>query len=170
MAKPGKRNPFLSGFLLGLFVGLALAVTVAVLVTRDNPFVAKAPLQQAGGTTTGTPAIPPAEAPKYEFYQALPEGQTGSAPAAPAPAGTIYFLQAGAYGNAADADQVKARLALLGFEAQILLPTQNGGPTLYRIRIGPFKSLDELNIARARLTQSGMETILVKISPQQEKQ
>jgi cell division protein FtsN len=169
MAKPGKKNPFLSGFLLGLFVGLALAVAVALFVSRDNPFVAKGSVQQVDGASPAPSAAPPAEAPKYDFYKALPDGQISTLPA-PAPAGPVYFLQAGAYGNAADADQVKARLALLGFEAQILLPTQNGGPTLYRIRIGPFKSLDELNTARARLTQSGMETILVKISPQQEKQ
>jgi cell division protein FtsN len=59
---------------------------------------------------------------------------------------------------------LKARLALLGFEAKVL-SEQEGEKTLHKVRIGPYKSLDELNIARTRLTQGGMETILVKISP-----
>jgi cell division protein FtsN len=164
MANSGKKNPFLSGFLLGLFAGLGLSIVVALLVTRNNPFTGGSPAHDAG---SAQPASPPTEAPKYEFYQALPEGQPGATPS-PAPPTPVYFLQAGAYGNAADADQVKARLALLGFEARILLPTQDGESALYRIRIGPYKSLDELNSARARLTQSGMETILVKIAPQQQ--
>lgn len=162
MAGTGKKNPFLNGFLVGLFAGLALAVTVAVLVTRNNPFVEKPPAQSTGASSPASPA----EAPKYEFYQALPEGQAGSAPAAAATA-TVYFLQAGAYGNAADADQVKARLALLGYEAKIF-SAQEGETLLHKVRIGPYKSLDELNTARARLTQSGVETLLVKIAPQQE--
>jgi cell division protein FtsN len=158
MAGTGKKNPFLSGFLVGLFAGLGLAVTVAVLVTRNDPFVGKTPAQGAGSPSPAAPA----EAPKYEFYQSLPEGQPGSAPAVPA-----YFLQAGAYGNAADADQVKARLALLGYEARIL-SVQEGEKALHKVRIGPYKSLDELNTTRTRLTQSGVETMLVKIAPQQE--
>jgi cell division protein FtsN len=165
MASSGKKkNPFFSGFLVGLFVGLGLAVAVAVLVTRNNPFVEKGAEQDSGSSSPATPA----EAPKYEFYQALPEGQPGSMPSAPAVA-PVYFLQAGAYGNAADADQVKARLALLGFEAKIL-SAQEGETMLHKVRIGPYKSLDELNSARARLTQGGVETILVKIAPQQQEE
>jgi cell division protein FtsN len=164
MASPGKKNPFLSGFLVGLFVGLGLAIVVAVLVTRNNPFVE----QETKPVSSSAPATAPAEAPKFDFYPALPEAQPGSAPAA-AQVEPTYFLQAGAYGNAADADQVKARLALLGFEANVL-SAQEGETTLHKVRIGPYKSLDELNSARARLTQAGIETILVKIAPpQQEK-
>lgn len=165
MAGAGKKNPFLSGFLLGLFAGLALAVMVALLVTRSNPFTS-AP---ARGARSAEPAGQPAEAPKYEFYQALPGNQPGAMPPA-APASPVYFLQAGAYGNASDADQIKARLALLGFEAKIL-SAQEGDAMLHKVRIGPYAGLDELNSARTRLTQNGVETMLIKIAPpQQEKQ
>ena len=164
MATSGKKkNPFLSGFLLGLLVGLGLSVAVAMLVTRNNPFVEKGDVAPSTG---GSAPAAPSEAPKYDFYQALPEGQTSNLPAAPAAVET-YFLQAGAYGNAAEADQVKARLALLGFEAKIL-SAQEGEKMLHKVRIGPYKSLDELNTARARLTQGGVETILVKSSSQQQ--
>lgn len=162
MAKPGKSNPFLNGFLVGLFAGLALAIVVVLMVSSSNPFVEKGLLQGSSGQQAGTPA----EAPKYDFYQSLPQGAADGAPV-PDASNPIYFLQAGAYGNAADADAVKARLALLGFEAKVL-NSREGEAMLHKVRIGPYKSLDELNIARARLTQGGMETILVKIPPQQQ--
>ncbi len=166
-----KKNPFLGGFLVGLFTGLALAVAVALLVTRSNPFVEKAP-GQAG---TGAAPAAPAEAPKFEFYQAPLEDRPDSASAAPrAPAAApapraIYFLQTGAFGNVADAEEEKARLALLGFEARIS-SVQEGTTMLHKVRTGPYKSMDELNTDRARLTQNGVETMLVKIAlPQEEK-
>lgn len=163
MARPGKNNPFLSGFVLGLFAGLGLSVVVALLVTRNNPFTGGSPAQDASSAST---ASAPVEAPKYEFYQTLPEGGPGTMPPATPPS-PIYFLQAGAYGNAAEADQVKARLALMGFEAKIL-SAQEGEKLLHKVRIGPYQGLDELNTARARLTQNGVDTILVKIAPQQQ--
>ena len=162
MARTSGNNPFLNGFLAGLFVGLGLAVAVALLVTRNNPFVGKPP---RAGTGASTPAAP-AEAPKYEFYQTLPEAESGGRPAT-AVAATTYFLQAGAFGNAADAEEMKARLALLGFEAKIL-NSQEGQTLLHKVRIGPYKSLDELNTVRARLTQGGVETMLVRIGPKPE--
>jgi cell division protein FtsN len=162
MAVRHSKNPFFSGFLTGLFVGLGLAVLVAVLVTRNNPFVD----QEPEPVRDGVPAAAPAEAPKYEFYQPSPTGPAGSAPA-PAEAEATYFLQAGAYGNPADAEQVKARLALLGFEADIF-SAQEGEALLHKVRIGPYKSLDELNTARSRLTQGGIDTILVKTAPPQQ--
>jgi len=39
---------------------------------------------------------------------------------------------------------------------------------LHKVRIGPYKSLDELNTVRARLTQGGVETMLVRIGPKPE--
>jgi cell division protein FtsN len=159
----GKKNPFFAGFLAGLFVGLALAIAVALLVTHSSsPVVKEESVQPAAGATASAPA----EAPKYEFYQSPSGEQPGPAAAPAAAAGTRYFLQAGAYGNAAEADQLKARLALLGFEAKIV-SAQEGDVTLHKVRIGPYPSLDELNVARARLTQGGMETILIKISPEE---
>lgn len=165
MAGSSKKNPFLSGFLLGLLAGLALAIAFALLVTRNNPFVQSSAVQDTSSSSESTKSSTPIEAPKYEFYKTLPEEQTGSATIAPPP-GPAYFLQAGAYGNAAEADQIKAKLALLGFEAKVLI-ANDGEKMLHKIRLGPYKSLDELNTARARLTQSGIETILVKTSQEE---
>lgn len=164
MAASGKKNPFFSGFLTGLAVGLGLALVVAWLVTRNNPFTEQASTQAVAGTASAPPV--PAEAPKYEFHPAPNEGDAQQQ-AAELVSGVAYFLQAGAFASAADADEMKARLALLGFEAKTLAMQENGG-VLYKSRIGPYRSLDELNRARARLTQGGIETMLVKTGPKQE--
>jgi Cell division protein len=163
MARASGKNPFLNGFLVGLFVGLALAVAVALLVTRNNPFVDKT---RGTGTSASAPEAP-LEAPKYEFYQTLPGPESDSEPAPATLAATTYYLQAGAFGNAADAEEMKARLALLGFEAKTLA-AQEGETLLHKVRLGPYKSLDELNTVRARLTQGGVETMLVRIGPKPE--
>lgn len=162
MATSSNKNPFLSGFALGLLTGLVLAVGVALLVTRNNPFVGNTP------SDTATPAhsqSAPADAPRYEFGETAATGLV-TEPTSPAmPASSGYFLQAGAFTRAADAEQMKARLALLGFEARVLLVPGKEAP-LSKVQIGPYKALDELNNARARLTQNDIDTILVKIPPQ----
>jgi len=165
MAGPSKNNPFLAGFLAGLLAGLALSVTVALLVTRNNPFVQDGSPPGADRSAQSNSSGTPIEAPKYDFHQADPEAETGGM-ARPATSGPTYFLQAGAYGNFADADQLKARLTLLGFEAKILI-ANDGDKMLHKIRLGPYKSLDELNTARARLTQNGIDAILVKTTQEE---
>jgi len=72
-----------------------------------------------------------------------------------------YLLQAGAFRSRDDADAMRAKLALLGFEAKVLGADVNG-QTLFRVRLGPYAQLDELNKARARLAESGVEASVVR--------
>ena len=78
-------------------------------------------------------------------------------------AGEQYFLQAGAFPNSADADNLKARLALLGFEAAIQTAELPGKGLWHRVRLGPYTSLDELNKVRAALIQNEIKAQLVKV-------
>jgi cell division protein FtsN len=73
------------------------------------------------------------------------------------------MLQAGAFQNAADADNLKARLALLGFEATIETSTMADKGTLHRVRVGPYTSVEELNRTRDTLKQNGVQTTLIKL-------
>ena len=71
------------------------------------------------------------------------------------------YLQTGSFQNAADADNQKAKLALMGAEAsvqQVMLQDK----VWYRVRLGPFKKQDELNHMRAELASQGIEANLVK--------
>lgn len=74
---------------------------------------------------------------------------------------TPLFLQAGSFSTAQDADNQKAKLAFMGVEAvvqQVMIQDK----TLYRVRVGPYAKIDELNRARAELAKSGIDAQLAK--------
>ncbi|MGH8701120.1 MAG: SPOR domain-containing protein, partial [Burkholderiales bacterium] len=74
-----------------------------------------------------------------------------------------FFLQAGAFQNAPDADSLRARLALLGIEARIQTATLPDKGEWHRVRVGPYTSVEELGRTRETLKQNGVETILIKV-------
>lgn len=73
----------------------------------------------------------------------------------------IYFLQAGAFRETSDAENAKAKLALIGFEASISARTSDSGP-LYRVRIGPFNQLEVMTRARSKLSDNGVDVAVVR--------
>ena len=85
------------------------------------------------------------------------------APAAAAASQDVYFIQAGAFQNPADADNQKARLAILGFESNVEPTTLPDKGTFYRVRLGPYTKIDELNKVRQALAQNGIDANLVKL-------
>ena len=130
----------------------------------------------------GDPIPQDSDKPRFDFYKILP----GNAEAIPDPKSTDskegdqkqsdanknkvlkeealkepLFLQTGSFQNAADADNQKAKLALLGTEAsvqQVMLQEK----VWYRVRLGPFKKMDELSNVRSELAKQGVETNIVK--------
>ena len=73
----------------------------------------------------------------------------------------VYLLQAGAYRSPNEAESMKARLALMGFETQVVTADVNGS-TLHRVRVGPYSGLDAMNRARARLAENGVEATVLR--------
>ena len=125
-----------------------MAVTPPAAPGTDAPAIA----QPAPG------AVPPT----------APAAATTDAPAAPKAAATetpadktTYLLQAGAFKGQEDAEAMKVKLALVGFEARIVMAEVNG-VTFYRVRVGPYGQLDDLNRARTRLAENGVEASVVR--------
>lgn len=73
----------------------------------------------------------------------------------------IYYLQSGAYREQGDAENARARLALLGFEARVSEMASPSG-TLYRVRLGPYGQVDAMNRVRAKLTEGGVDAVVVR--------
>ena len=73
----------------------------------------------------------------------------------------VYFLQAGAFREVSDAENTRARLALLGFEAVISDRNSDSG-LLHRVRIGPYNQVEAMNRARAKLIDSGVDVAIVR--------
>jgi cell division protein FtsN len=70
------------------------------------------------------------------------------------------MLQVGAYKSAEDADAARARLALLGLDAKVS-DIQSEGSTVYRVRLGPYGKLDDLDGIRRTLADNGIDAQLV---------
>lgn len=74
---------------------------------------------------------------------------------------TPLFLQAGSFSTAQDADNQKAKLAFMGVEA-VIQQVMIQDKTFYRVRVGPFTRIDELNKTRAELAKNGIDAQLAK--------
>jgi len=85
----------------------------------------------------------------------------------PAATQDVYFIQVGAFQNPADADNQKARLAILGYESSVEPANLPDKGTWYRVRMGPYSKVDEINRIRQSLAQNGIEASLVKIKEPQ---
>lgn len=187
-SKPaGKNNAFLTGLLLGVILGIGVSIGVAVMVTGGkSPFVehknATPPPDAPTSLSSNKPednAVPdqngetkPA-ANRFDFYKILPgESQvteqeiqkSKDAQKAETQAGNEnYFLQVGAFQTEQEADNMKAKLALLGMEAIVQTATVPDKGVWHRVRVGPFNDLDQISKARAELTKNGFNTDLIKI-------
>jgi cell division protein FtsN len=73
-----------------------------------------------------------------------------------------YFVQAGAYSRPDDAEQQRARLAMMGVGARVMEREQSGR-MVYRVRVGPFDGRDEAETMQSRLATSGVEASLVRV-------
>jgi cell division protein FtsN len=183
--RPGGRRSG-GSLLAGIFIGLALGLIIALIVAwyinkMPNPFSTRAPASRTD-TSKGAPPAAPAPVPdkggkstdgkqRFDFYKILP----GSEEAAPdqrardgkkpadAEGKEAFFLQAGAFSNAPEADNMKARLALLGVEAMIQTSPATDKALLHRVRMGPYTSIDELNRTRETLKQNGIATTLIRV-------
>lgn len=171
-----------SGIMIGVLVGLAAAAGVAVWVGHSNPFAERsATTDTKSAKTTKTPAAPangeivdplakataPASAPRFDFYKILPGNQnSATGPEAAKPQtphdSEQYYLQAGAFPSAEDADNLKARLALMGYESDIQTVDIPDKGIWHRVRLGPYKA-DDLKKVQATLAQNNISTTTVKI-------
>ena len=110
----------------------------------------------------------PEAKPRFDFYKILPgieEPVTESDLKQSQSKGNKdqYYLQAGAFQSEAEADNMKAKLALIGVEASIQTATLPDKGVWHRVRVGPFNNVDELNKARTSLAQNGIQSSLVKV-------
>lgn len=89
-------------------------------------------------------------------------GQANLAPQAATADPFVYMVQAGAFRNRGDADALKAKLALLGIDANVSQRDQ-AGRVVYRVRLGPFNEKAQAESMRVRLQRSNFENTLVRV-------
>ena len=124
----------------------------------DAEIRAQAKAEQRQPATPAAPASPAPGAPPA-VSQDITAAPASALP--PPAANSGYLLQVGAFPNAADAEALKAKLALQGFVASVQ-PSNINGQTYHRVRLGPFTSATELETTRQRLAGAGIHAIALK--------
>jgi len=169
--------PFATGLMIGLFVALIVYLKehqpgffipeppeLVIKDTRGN----QADSREEESTGSGIPE------PQFDFYQILPnlevnvsEWETDEDEQVyaenTADESSVYILQVGSFSEYVAADEVKARLALLGIPADIQRVVINGRDIRHRVRIGPYTDPEKLHEARDRLVANGLEFMLLKL-------
>ena len=184
--KPGQLPGW--AWMLG---GLAIGLFVAFLVYLNNNIhpSKKTNLVQAFKETMHdardvrkdkdkAPPPPPKAEPKtadkpkpsFDFYTILPELEVAvpeqelaakSQKPTAADDKSEYILQAGSFRDFKQADQLKAKLALQGIDANIQ-SVQVNQDTWHRVRIGPIHKMATLTATLKRLKEQNISVIIVK--------
>lgn len=166
-----------SSGLLGLVAGFAAGFGAAVLLQIGVPEKTDKP-QPAAAAQPQPAEDKPADSnkPKFDFYEMLPNFEvvipeqdkdvrrSGEVTRVEQP-GT-YVLQAGSFRSEADADRLRAKLALAGLESDIQTVTIDENQTWHRVRIGPFTNLERLNAARRRLAENDIQALVIRVGEQ----
>lgn len=181
-------NRMLTGLLVGMVIGVALAAGLTWYVVKspspfaqknqlDNklPSVAEKPLPGVGAAPTNPQTTTDSASvngkPRFEFYKVLTDkqdkglvSQTKSqdkpkaADGGSVAAEIAQILQVGSFSNVDDAEKQKAKLAILGVEANIQTAAIPDKGVWYRVRLGPYKNVAELNKVRVFLKQNGVDS------------
>jgi hypothetical protein len=179
MEKGKSGSSFTNGLFMGILVGIGLSIAITVFITNGkSPFVSKdtngscIEIQGAKpeGEMTGDNAVQD-QPTKFDFYNILPNGdkeasdrETTQALKNPAsiPQKEVYFYQVGSFNSDKEADNTKAKLALLGFEAVVLTAPSQNNEVVHKVRVGPM--MDDAQIMKTKndLIKNGFKPILVK--------
>ncbi len=176
------------GLVIGV---LGAAAVVWYIYKTPAPFSNKGqPAPQSAATQQNAAGAPPmalpgkpgdpipqtGDKPRFDFYKILPgnaeaipdpkpgESKTAESKAKNEKDGVLsepVYLQTGSFQSASDADNQKAKLAMMGVEAavqQVMLQDK----VWYRVRLGPFKKMGDLTSTRSELAKQGIEANVVK--------
>jgi hypothetical protein len=167
----------------GILIGLGTALALMLMgylpelkqhlpaVDSELPGAAESALVEGEGDKASKP-----KKPRYDFFTVLPEMEVvvpelelkrKAAPMTDSTSGRqsdSYILQAGSFKSAADAEQMKARLALMGSMATVQTVTVNG-ETWHRVRLGPFEGARKTDEMRRLLSDNQIDTLVMKTNP-----
>ncbi len=132
-------------------------------IAASAPTVAAGPASAAA--SAAKPLSPAAARDPAAILSGSATGASAPKAAASTPAGPdpfVYFVQAGAYGKTEDAEQQRARLAMMGMEAK-LTEREQSGRTVFRVRVGPFDKKDDAEATKSKLGDAGIESALVRV-------
>ena len=168
---------FLAGIVLGVVGAVFLYSRGFMPALPERTEVKTTTSQDDGaGLLDSSEEVAGAGTSRYDFFTVLPEMEvvvperelttqaepppTESQQSSPA-SSEQFVLQVGSFRSAADADQMKARLALLGSVANIQQVTVND-ETWHRVRLGPVRGARQADQLRRQLQDNGIDVLVLK--------
>lgn len=172
-AKPRKSQVpgwvwLLTGIVTGLFIsflGYLADITPAPKATEQN--TASTEQSKTNKSEPAAKADSTKSATRFDFYTLLPEREIivpidkDETVASNEPE-MVYILQAGSFRSLEDADRLRAKLILMGFDTHVEAVTVNNSDVWHRVQVGPFNSRSVLAKARGTLISNGIEAMLLK--------
>jgi len=167
--KQFKGTPFANGLFSGLFLGIVIAIIITLIVTSGkSPFISK---KTEGSCIEVNSALGDedvinidedanidtyAEAPDEEELLTLDDERN-----------VLYYIQVGAFSEKKSAINLKARLALMGYES-VVMTAEIGSNIFHRVSVGPYKNYDEAKSSREKLFLEGFKANLIKLTTPKE--
>jgi cell division protein FtsN len=171
-----------TGLVIGLLLGLGVAVIIYMKDHKSSPATSKTAKLERKHTRSDNEVPDPGaddteangdeSAKSFDFYSMLPKFEVvvpekdkdikPDLRTAPETRRGTYVLQAGSYKTFGEADRVRAQLALQGIESKVQKVSVDSD-TWHRIRIGPIKSLEELNRMRQKLRAADIDVLVIRV-------
>ncbi len=172
-----KGNPFLTGLIVGVLLGVAISVVFTIYIkggtsaftTKTDSAIAIDP-NDGEITKEASENAEPAK-PRFEFYNILQgnepkvtEQEIKQVEGEDRKPQESYFLQVGAFRTEQEADNMKAKMALIGLEAIVEPVSLEDKGVLHRVRVGPFVDMAQVNKAKAELKENGFSADIKKVN------
>lgn len=192
----GRALPFVSGLSIGLvvagivFIYMDARVPPPIIITEIREVEKAVPAETESSEENtdmpeptfefvdqkSTEQEPIEQQLDFEFYKILPNKEINiselvdedelTTPEIESQDEHIYMLQVAAFKNRDSADTEKANLALLGMKAEIQQALIRGQDIVYRVRLGPYTSIQELKTARKMLHENEYNPIEERLQPE----
>ena len=159
--KKFKGTPFANGLFFGVFLGIVVAIIITLLVTSGkSPFISKkteGSCIEVNSALGDEDVINIDEDTNIEAYaeaqEVLPNNDRD----------ILYYIQVGAFSEKRAAINLKARLALMGYES-VVMTAEIGVNTFHRVSVGPYKNYDDAKDNREKLFLEGFKANLIKLT------
>lgn len=178
--KTNHGSPFLTGLLIGILVGIGLSLFVIMFLKGgDSPFNENANVPTQNPNKYDDLAKPAAaenaeasieDKTRFDFYTILPgkekqlsTEEMNTPKESQAVTQNVYYLQVGAFQTTDEADNMKAKLALQGFETVVQTAAIPDKGVWHRVRVGPMNDLDTINKTKSELAEAGFQADLIKM-------
>lgn len=171
-AKEAEGTPFTNGVFVGLLFGILVSIAVTLFITSGkSPFISK---DTAGACIEINSALGDEDVINidedigFDFYDALPRDNSNYAndniQADPDQNRDVnYYLQVGAFSEVSPANNLKAKLALMGFES-VIMSAKIGDNTFHRVCVGPYSEFIKTRDTREKLIKEGFKANLIKLT------